>query len=195
MNKNTKQRIARRHERGYIVLIVIVILMVLLTAAAYSLRAADTELRSSTRFRRSELLGQAADAGAAQRISEIALASQPAVILDDQASATYATWTQWPAPNQFTSTAQFPGGAGPVAISQVDGNSLSFRTGTIRMNWAGKTPPPGVAVGTPTYIFEFTSFATMTGDQLAGGVNSSSGEAAIAVSVKSWDSLPSSYGP
>jgi hypothetical protein len=176
-----------RGERGYVMLIVIVILLVLLSAGAYSLKAADSEIRSSTRFRRSELLAQAADAGAAQRMSYIAVAAQPTQILNDLQEPTYTQWTPWP------SVGLFPGTPASANLA-VDSGSLAFRTGPIRLNWTGKTPPPGVQVGTPTYIFEFNSFSTTTfRGQAITAADQNAGEAEVAVSVKTWDAQPQNY--
>lgn len=166
----------RKQQRGYVMLTVLMIVLLLMSAAAFALRSADQEQRASARFRRAEVLFHAADAGAAQRLAEASLATDPAAVFDGTTSMTTGSWTTWP-PNSSAAGA--------------DGNLLQFRTGEIRMLWAGKTPPPGLPVGTPTYIFEFTSYATYA--DAAAAIDS--GEAAIRTGFKTWDSLPGNYAP
>jgi hypothetical protein len=164
--------------RGYALLTVLVILLILLTAGVYGMRAAEMDIRASSKFRRAELLGYAAEAGASLRLSEIAIVSEPIAILNDEVSDTYRTWTSWPPNGQFT-TPEFDAGS-----------SLQYRTGPIHMTWTGQTPPPGVPVGTNTYIFELTSFATFV-----DGSGSEAGESAVSIAFKTWDTLPGSYAP
>lgn len=165
----------RQQQRGYVMLTVMLILLLLLSAGAYALRSADYETRASARFRKAEILFHAADAGAAQRLAEASLATEPQAVFDATASLTTGAWTAWPT-------------AGTLGA---DANLLQFRTGPMRMLWTGKTPPPGLPVGTNTYIFEFSSFSS----HLDGAAALDSGEAAVRVGFKTWDSMPGSYAP
>jgi hypothetical protein len=183
------QRTRDAGERGYVMLIVIVVLLILVSAVAYSFRAIQNEIRAGSKFRKSELLVRAAEAGAAHRMSEIAFISDPIEILDETASNAAASWNDFPPAGTFTSNDNNPswGDAGP---------SVQYRTGPVKMIWSGKVPPPGVAIGTNTYIFQLTSYAVQR-NSLAGGLNifDEGGEAAIDVGVKTWDLLPGSYSP
>ncbi len=164
----------RRGQRGYALLVVLILMMILLGAGVYSLSAFDADIKATAKFRQSEQLTKGAEAGAAHRLSEIAQTLEPIAILSGQSDATGA-WNLWPPVGVFTAT------------SDMDG-TLRYRTTPSRFVWKGKVPPPGVAVGTNTYIFEVESYAT-------SGTNAFDGEATITVGFKTWDLLPSSYGP
>ena len=171
------RRVKNKSARGYALVTVIVVLMILLTAGALGIRSAEHDMRASSKFRKSELLAHAAEAGAALRLSEVALVTEPIAILDDASSPSFTSWTEWPPPGQFTDP-DFHGGAG-----------VQYRTGPIKMTWTGQTPPPGVPVGTNTYIFEVMSFATFS-EQSTG-----EGESSVSIAFKTWDTLPGSYAP
>lgn len=172
MNRRPRPRAGRR---GQVLLIVMILLLILIGTGGFVLSALDYDVRGQARFKNAEILTRGAEAGAAHRLSEVAVMVEPIAILDEASSGAANTWNVWPTPGQFT------------ASSDLDGE-LAYRTLPVRLLWQGKTPPPGVAVGTNTYVFEVVSYAVGTG--VAG-----SGEASITVGFKSWDLLPSSYGP
>lgn len=164
--------------RGYVMLVVMMILVVLLSAGTYGIKAVQSEIRATAKFRKSELLLRAAEAGAAHRLAEISLMREPIAVMDEALSTPSSTWTSWPS-------------AGLFPASDVDADvadTMQYRTAPVRLMWQGTTPPPGVQVGTKTYILEMTSFAVF-GDLDDGS------EAAISVGLKTWDTMPGSYAP
>ena len=62
-------------ERGYVLMIVLVLILVMSTAAVYGVRAMDSEVRASASTRKNEMAMHAAEAGASERLAEIALAT------------------------------------------------------------------------------------------------------------------------
>lgn len=174
---SARRPIRRPHpgRRGQVILVVLILMTILIGTGAFVLAALDYDIRGHARFKNAELLTRGAEAGAAHRLSEVAVVVEPIAILDEAASGAARTWNIWPPPGQFTSSTDLDG-------------ELAYRTLPVRLLWQGKTPPPGVAVGTNTYVFEVVSYAVSAN---AAG----SGEASVTVGFKSWDLLPSSYGP
>jgi hypothetical protein len=167
-------RRSRRSRRGQVLLTVLILMMVLVATGGFVLASLDYDQRGQKRFRSAEILSRGAEAGAAHRLSEVAVVVEPIAILDEAASNAASTWNTWPTAGSFTTT------------NEVDG-MIAYRTLPVQLLWQGKTPPPGVAVGTNTYVFEVVSYAV--------GNTNDGGESAITVGFKSWDLLPSSYGP
>lgn len=177
--RGSAHREAPKAERGYVMLLVLTLILALLLAGLYGVRSAESDIRASARFQRNEILLRAAEAGAAVRLSEVSLMTAPAALLDDANLASSKAWTSWP-----PSTAAF------TTLAAENEEFLQYRVSPARLIWSGKTPPPGVPVGTGTYIFDFQSFATY-----ADSTEVASGEASVEVGFKTWDALPGSYAP
>lgn len=176
-------RAAGDGQRGFIMLVVMVILMVMVVAGGYTVKALSSETTAAMKFRKSELLIHAAEAGADYRMSEIAVISDPNEVTDETNSTPGNNWTNWPPAGLFVSN---DGVAGWTASSGANA-TLQYRTGPVTAIWNGRNPPPGVPAGTNTYIWQFTAYAVQT------DLTSDGGEAAIDVGLKTWDRLPCTY--
>jgi hypothetical protein len=173
---------ARRQEHGYVLIIVLVLLIVLSAAGVYGLQTVEGDLRASSSAVKVEVLAQAAEAGAAERMAEIALASIDAgAALESRLEG--SSWQQWPmaafSNNQLTGYAGYMTSSRPLA-------SVDTR------------PPPGRQIGSggQTTLWQVDSVATRWGQWTGStGVASdvSMGEYQVSVGVSLWSRGGTSY--
>lgn len=165
----------KRARRGHVLLVVIIVMVVMLLAGAVGLSALTADQRSVGEMRMKQQLMRGAEAGVAHRLSELAAFRDPVEVLDLTRSAATSAWNAYPAPNQFTSATDV------AALVQ-------YRTSPARLLRRDGLPPPGVAVGTQTYVFEIDAFSVPTNP-------GRDGEASLTIGVRMWDAMPSTYGP
>lgn len=173
-------------ERGYVLMIVLVLILVMSTAAVYGVRAMDSEVRASASTRKNEMAMHAAEAGASERLAEIALATDDAgAALDsafEQQTAGNNGWVQWPPPSGS------PGGF--TTTTQVD-NFAQFQTDSAPLVAVEARPPPGVQIGAggQVTVWRVDSYA-ITGSGLAGSYGYSQ---QVQVGVSLWSRGGMSY--
>lgn len=169
-------------ERGYVLMIVLVLILVMTTAAVYGVRAMDSEVRASASTRKNEMAMHAAEAGASERLAEIALATDDAgAALDsafEQQTAGNNGWVQWPPAGNFTATTQMD-------------NFAQFQTDSEPLVAVEARPPPGVQIGAggQVTVWRVDSYA-ITGSGLAGSYGYSQ---QVQVGVSLWSRGGMSY--
>lgn len=161
-------------QRGYVLVVVLVLLVVLTSAGVYGLQTVEGDIRAAASTVRTEVLAQAAEAGAAQRSSEIAQATMDAGAALDS-SLQSGSWVSWPPPAAFT-------GAGVQNLASFQTNSRPIATVDTR-------PPPGRQIGSggQTTVWQIDSYAARN---TAGAV---SGEYRVSVGVSLWSRGGTSY--
>jgi len=169
----------RDSKRGYVMVVVLVVLAVLLSAGLFGIRAVESDLRAASTLKRSEILARAAEAGAAQRMSEISLAS-------GDAGAALTTQilpegTQWPPANTFTI------GLTANEINEIN-QSTVYQVWSQPLVTVESNPPAGTQVGSAgqTTVWQVDSFASHT-NQTTGG------EHIVSVGVRLWSRGGQSY--
>ena len=166
-----------RDQKGFTLLAVMIVILMLVAVGIVMLDSVDDHVEEHARFKRRELSLKAAEVAISHRLAEVAAMREPAAILDPAASNLTA-WQPWPPVGHFTSA--------PDTVQRVQ-----YQAPQTLMLWRGTVPPPGVAVGTNTYIFSLTGTARPTTDPDPMLTYESS----VEVGIKTWDALPSSYGP
>jgi hypothetical protein len=173
----------RRHsERGYIMMVVLVLITVLTAAGVFALRSSESEIRAASMSRRAEVTMRAAEAGVAERLEEIRLASLDAsAALESNTTGVRALgWQQWPPASFSASTNEISNGS----LFQVDSAPLVA---------VEASPPAGVQIGSGGQftLWQVDAFAL---ENRAAGVNNFGGQAQqVSVGVSLWSRGGMSY--
>jgi hypothetical protein len=169
-----------REQGGFVMVLVLLLLSVLLSAGMFGLKMLESDTRSFRRFNRDLFVGQAASAGAAQRMAQIETSK------NDPMSAfnVNVDWTSWP--NGAT-----------AGVNEFDlANRSQFAATSIPTLSASK-PPGGQQVGSAagqTIIWEIRSTSIPT--NIGAGGNETvtfGGEHGVIMGVKLVTSGSQSY--
>lgn len=184
----------RRDERGYVMVIVLLILAVLLSAGLFSIKTLESDLRASNHMKKSELLARAAEAGAAHRVAQIALAKDDAgaallngdtITLPTGGTAVGINWTGWPLNGTFST---INAALDPVELT------TQYQVVSVPLVTIESRPPAGVELGSggQSTVWEITSYAVprnAAGDtDITGG-----GEHSVSMGVRLWSQGGTSY--
>lgn len=172
----------QRGERGYIMMIVLVLTTVLTAAGVYALRSSESEMRAASMSRRGEVTMRAAEAGVAERLEEIRLASldASAALESNNTGVRALGWQQWP-PASFSAT-----------TNDVANGSL-FQVDSVPLVAVEAAPPAGVQIGSGGQftLWQVDAFAL---ENRAAGVNNFNGQAQqVSVGVSLWSRGGMSY--